>query len=604
MAVSLALAALTRTSTFLPAALFWALCVSPPCALAAASPAPAAADPAFTTTARPAASAALSAADLDRLEREMLTADSSRRLAAAQAVATAGPEGYSAYVERLRRPLFASTEVLRALIHGIWAQYPNPDYPKGPGNDPSMWFTRPEPRWVPPPRVKGQPRARRPPQHDPDAVDWQAALAQLDLATEEMTLTLTLVKGQPPAEIAAARADALLRVSLMRAIAAAGRSGRRDAVYPLFEFAFVREGLFRDECGRMIRSMDSYAVPALVRTYNDRTRSNAKMRRYASYQLDRMDRLRPNKAIATAPDDITRADIIHAYGEARALDAVEAVLKQVDAASHRVRREARWTWMRYVDGPPPPPAPKRKRKLPGGQEEAEEKEDYLNYREMATLEIARTLKEISGQVPDPRLSAKDMTTQLFSIFDQRREEEFARLFESAQQKERGGDLRGAVDEFSWILANQPDHPRRVEMAGAYRRLGEVLIGVRGLTQKERSARHATQSRGLGLLRQAVALDPAMPEARRIMAEVHLLDGEQAEEAGADGQADYVLAMEADPSLPGVAAALHRAQGRMQRKEMGLLPILAGLLCLTGGLVLVLWRRRSADPTSEHGGAAT
>ena len=77
-----------------------------------------------------------------------------------------------------------------------------------------------------------------------------------------------------------------------------------------------------------------------------------------------------------------------------------------------MRREARWAWLRYVDGPPPPPAPKRKRKLPGGAVESEEKEDYLNYRDMATLVIIGSsesrIVERPGQPPfilSPRQAA-------------------------------------------------------------------------------------------------------------------------------------------------------------------------------------------------------
>src|SRR6185295_289555 len=102
-----------------------------------------------------------------------------------------------------------------------------------------------------------------------------------------------------------------------------------------------------------------------------------KQRRYAVYQLDRMDRARPSKAVDAAPDDRLRAELLKAYGEVRAPDAVEAVLGQITAQSHRVRREARAAFRRYVEGPPPPPAPKRKRRLPGGKEENEEKADYL-----------------------------------------------------------------------------------------------------------------------------------------------------------------------------------------------------------------------------------
>src|SRR5262249_8106411 len=219
------------------------------------------------------------------------------------------------------------------------------------------------------------------------------------------------------AEMQTARAEAMETVAVMRAIAA---SRRLDAVGPLFTLAFEVDGVFRDECGRQIRSMDGYAVPALVRlmhTPSTRQQSFAKQRRYSSYQLDRMDRQRPQKAIAAAPDDSVRAEIIHAYGETRALDAVEAVLGQVDASSHRVRREARWTWLRYVSGKAPPPAPKRKRKLPGGREEAEEKPDYLTYREIATLALQKQLAAINNVPPDGNASAKQMTDELFAYYD-------------------------------------------------------------------------------------------------------------------------------------------------------------------------------------------
>lgn len=535
--------------------------------------------------------APLSAADLDRLEAQMQSADPAARLAAARAVAQAGPDGYEAYVAHLRRPIVAKLETLRALVWGAWGQYPNPDYPKGPGKDPPMWFVRPEPKWTPPPRVPGQPRPRRPPPHDPDAVDWLEALARLDLSADELTRPLDAREG------AAARAEALMRTALLRAIADSGTRGQRDAVYPLFDFAFVGEGLFRDECGRAIRSMGSYAVPSLIRIYNNRQRTNAKMRRYAAYQLDRMDRLRPSKAVATAPDDLTRAEILHAYGEARALDAVDAVLGQVDATSHRVRREARWAWLRYVDGPPPPPSPKRKRKLPGGQEESEEKEDYLNYREMATLALQKLMTEIDGQAPDPARTAKELTDELFAHYDRRREAEYAQLFDKARGQEATGDLAGAVDSFGWILAHQPDHPRRGEMARVFARLGQRLA-----EEGDDGREEAKTSRALGLLRQALALDagagPALRDARRIEAQIHYLDGRQAQRRGGDGIADFEQAVAADGAYLRARQALEAARLRNPRRGVGWWTVGAGVGLLVP-LLYLLWRRSRRDEELGH-----
>lgn len=546
---------------------------------AAPTSAPAAigkADTAASTTAAPAPVPALLLrdADLDRLYQELLSPAAPTRLRAARTIAAADPEGYPIYAARLKRDVPGETAAIKHLIHAIWGQFPNPDYPRGPGKDPPMWFTRAEPP-IPP----GTPRSKRPRPHDPDAADWLTALAELDLTQDPLPPEVSA------AELPPLRAEVVLRVALLRAIAAAGRtSWARDAIYPLFEFAFVREGLFRDECGRAIRSMGSYGIPGLIRIYNNRTKSNFKMRRYASYQLDRMDRLRPSKAIATAPDDVVRADIIHAYGEVLALDAVEAIVEQVGARSHRVRREARWAWLRYVDGPPPPPAPKRKRKLPGGKEETEEKEDYLNYREMATLTLQRVHQELFNQPASPKLSAKELTELLFQHYDRLDEQLFEQLFKSAKAHEQAGDIEKAVDEFGWILANQPDHPRRAEMSEVFCRYGESLA------EKGEATDHFDDvARGVGWMRQALALHPDRPDAAKVRGLIHLLDGKLAQHGGADGRSDFELAVAADPDLQPARKALRSVTPPAAHRRSGLWVLLAsGALLL--GLSLLLWRR--------------
>ena len=548
---------------------------TPATAPSAPAAAPAAAAPTATAVAAaPGGSPLLDDAGIDRQAQLLLSLDAATRLQAARLIATADPEGYAIYAARLGREVPGPAAALKYLIHAIWGQYPNPDYPRAPGKDPPMWFTRPEP-----PIAPGTPRSKRPHPHDPDAVDWLTALAELDLGhpsppTELTTDVLTTV-----------RAEMLLRVALLHAVAAAGKtSSGRNAVYPLFEFAFVREGLFRDECGRAIRSMGSYGIPGLIRIYNNRTRANFKMRRYASYQLDRMDRLRPTKAIATAPDDVVRADIIHAYGEVLALDAVEAILAQVGARSHRVRHEARWAWLRYVDGPEPPAAPKRKRKLAGGKEETEEKEDYLNYREMAALALARTHQELWNTEADPKLSPRELTDQIFQYYDRQDEQMFEQLFQSAKAHEQAGDITKAVDEFGWILANQPDHPRRAEMSESFCRFGEQLA-----QKGEQAGQWDDVARGVGWLRQALVLSPGRPDAAKVRAQVHLLDGKLAQQKGGDGRTDFELAVAADPSLAEARRALHSATPPAAHRLRGFW-LLLGSGAVLAALALLLWRR--------------
>jgi len=522
----------------------------------------------------------LSSVALEQHKAKLLSSQAQERLTAAETIASAetgDADGEARNAAALRKELVGQTVVMQRLIHSVWGQYPNPEYPRGPGKDPPMWLIRPEP-----PIPSGTPKNKRPKPHDPEAVDWLSALAALDVSQEP------LLANFPVEEVQKARAELLLKVALLRTLSLAGQRGSREAVYPVFEQAFIRDGVLRDECGRMIRAMGSPAIPGLIRIYNNRSRANFKMRRYASYQLDRMDRLRPSKAIASASDDLVRADIIHAYGEVLAIDAVEAILEQVEARSRRVRREARWAWLRYVDGPPPPPPPKRKRKLPGGKEEAEEKEDYLTFRELATLALKRTHKTLFGAEPSDKLTSRQLTDELFAYYDKQEEELFAKLFASAESHLTAGQPKLAVEEFGWILANQPDHPRRSEMAAAFRRYGTQITA-----EAERQNDDGLRSQAVGWLRHSVLLSSTQPEVGKLRAQIHLLDGKLALKQGGDGKSDFALALADDPSLGEARLYLNRLVAQPQRRVNWLRWLCLSLLA--GGLLLLgLWRRQSAS----------
>jgi tetratricopeptide (TPR) repeat protein len=520
------------------------------------------------------------------------------------------PEDYPALVARLEKPLATKPETFRKLFLAMWAQVPN--WKSG---DP-MWIRQPEPAWVAPPRVKGQPRAKRPPPHDPETLDWLEALHSVDVdAAAQLDSDKSIpppwvppgtkparkvapvppVEAPPPppppshAEMETARAEAIAVVTTMRAIAA---SRRLDAVDPIFKLAFENDGVFRDECGRAIRSMDSYAVPRLVvlmHEPNAGKQSLAKQRRYASYQLDRMDRQRPQKTIATAADDRVRSEIIHAYGDTRALDAVEAILGQVDSPAHRVRREARWAWLRYVSGKAPPPAPKRKRKLPGGQLEAEEKPDYLTYREIATLALQKQLAAINNAPPDANASAKQLTDELFEYYDKKRAAEWDGEFASAKANEERGDLRGATDEYGWILAHDPNYARRGEMAHAFARYADSLRD------------QGDVPRALGYWRQAIDLAPDGPDARYAAARVALYDGLDALAHGGADTGAFNRALALDPSLSEARKGLSRAEWAQARRRWARVAEALGAAFVIAFALWLLWRRtggaKSAPPAS-------
>jgi hypothetical protein len=548
-------------------------------------------------TGAPSDAPAMTEVELAALCDRLPAPDAEARRAAAETIAHASPASLETLAKRLALPRTTPPERFRRLFLAMWGQVPN-----WKGADP-MWVRKPEPKWVAPPRVPGQPRPKRPPPHDPETLDWLTALEGLDLAAPDLLQPVpdppvegAPVKKAPPpppvevppptaAELATARSEALEVVALLRAIAA---SRRTDAVDPIFKMAFELEGVFRDECGRQLRSMESYAVPALIRlmhVHGPAALHLGKQRRYASYQLDRMDRARPQKAIAAAPDDRVRALIIHAYGEERALEAVEAILGQVDSSSHRVRREARWAWLRYVTGKPPPPAPMRKRKLPGGREEEEEKPDYLTYREIAMLALQKQLAAIAtegGPPVDPKANEAKLTDVLFAYYDRRHAAEWDAQFEAARAKEQAGDLRAATDEYGWILAHDPNYARRGEMAGAFARYGDRLR-AEGKTPQ-----------ALGSLRQAVDLAPTGPHAGWAGARVAYLDGMQALALGHADPGLFRRAIALDPALSEAREALARAESLRARRKW-----LVGGEAAVGGLVLLfglwlLWRRTTPE----------
>ncbi len=462
----------------------------------------------------------------------------------------------------------------------MWAQVPN--WKSG---DP-LWIKRAEPVWTPPPRVPGAPRAHRPARHEPEKLDWFEALLTVDLneleqpfAFEEMPKVE--LPPVPADQREALRQDALAILSDMHALAATHRA---DAVEPLFRLAFTMDGVFRDECGRQIRDLGEPAIAPLVRLQYAKGTPQLpgnKQRRYAVYQLDRMDRARPQKALDTAPDDWTRAEIIRAYGEVRALDAVEAVLELVNASSHRVRREARIAFRRYVEGPSPPPAPKRKRKLPGGKEESEEKPDYLTYREVAELALGKKLVELAIEAP-PHATPLALYEALVAHYDAEGAAEWERVYAGAQAREAAGDVSSAIDQYEGILAHDPTNLRRAEMAPSFARFAE------------QRAHDGHSEEAAGLYRKAAALTPVgSPEARRYEAEAELLDAARAEAHGKVDEAALRRVLALAPEHEHARATLARLESARRSRLLTRVATAAGLigLLLFAGALFALRPRR-------------
>lgn len=475
-----------------------------------------------------------------------------------------------ALIEALFRRRVAHPDELRPMILLTGAQVPN-----WKSSDP-LWITRTPPRWFP--TTPGEKRPKPTPPVDPEKVDWLATLNTLALDHPDLSRL-------DPAARELARLEAFEVVAIMRALAA---SSDPRATVPLFRFAFEPEGIFRDECGRQIRAIGDASVAELVPLQH--RAPLPKMKRYASFQLDRMDRANPKKAVAAMPDDRLRASLLHQYGEVRALDAVEPVLDYVDADSLRVRREARYAWMRYVAGKAPPPAPKRHRKLPGGREETEEKPDYLTYRELAELALQ---KRLAADLPDlataTKLTAEEKTQKLFALYDGRRAEKWQAIYDNALAAWQRGEVE-ALKSMTEILAHEPAFSHRAA-------IGAILV-----EHADRQRKDGKLAEAVSLYRQGLAL---LPEGDRSRWEARLLlaEGQLGEKSGKRDAWLYEQALMLDPKLDEARAAKARlATVRADHASSAtlILAVVVGVAMLIAGAML----RRRGKPSAASSSKAT
>ena len=248
---------------------------------------------------------------------------------------------------------------------------------------------------------------------DEETLDWLAGAAgKLD--------------AQAPGSIAEVIADD----AAIRALAA---TKDVHGAQLIFDAAFLDEAMImRDECGRYLRKLTPYNLPALV--IESESGTNYDRRRYATYQLERLDRQEPLKALdAAVADEGLSVAVLDAFRSVHHRGAVHAVWTKVNADSPRVRAAARTTWLAYVSGPPPPPAPRRRLQLAGGKLTKYPKPLYLTYRELADNELRKAANELLHEdypLADPSVddsgvteqdrpgsNVEDLTKRLFEYYD-------------------------------------------------------------------------------------------------------------------------------------------------------------------------------------------
>lgn len=391
-----------------------------------------------------------------------------------------------------------------------------------------------------------------------DDFDWLAALGKADAALPG--------HGEVFADIAA-----------LRALAA---SKRTDAAQVILDVGFDEQTMiYRDECGRRLRAMAPYSLPPLHVASQARDKALA---RYSTYQLERMDRQEPGKAIsATAADEDLRVTLLQAFGKAHHREAVGVVLRMVDDDASRVRKAAREAWLSYVSGPPPPPAPKKKLVMPGGKLAEKETPLWLTWRELAAIELKRTAEEVLGSVFEDgqAVDLVALSNELFAYHDGERAKRDGAAFDAAKEKAVGGDLVAAGAALDRLLAANPELAQRADAAPIYLQLARNH-------EKEGKWREAATAFG-----KAHGVDPTGPEAVDAEAGREYALGKALEADGKDGSANFRRAVALKPDYAPARSAAARDLPRTDRPWL-LYAAAVGLALAIGFLFVGLRRRRA------------
>lgn len=368
-------------------------------------------------------------------------------------------------------------------------------------------------------------------------------------------------------------------VSDVAAIRALARSMKIDAARIIVDAAFGPETMiYRDDCGRQLRKMSPYSVPALmVASQQKKERSKVK---YTNYQLERIDRQDPHKALSAAEgNEELQIAILQAFGSTEHREAVPAVFGMINDDAPRIRAAAREAWLAYVTGPEPPPAPKQHLKLPGGKQTEEEMPLWFNSLELARIELQRRAEALFGEVLGEKFDEEAVTKRIFDHYDAERARRDDEVYLTGRAKVDAGDLPGAIEVFDRLLAEDPQRKERADMAPVYYRHAEALAA------EERWADAAA------VFSKAHGLDPEGHLATDALASHYFALGKAAEAEGKDGGAAFRKAVELKPDYAAAQLAARAATPEAKQPRKRWMLYAAAGVALGALVVLALGLRR-------------
>ncbi len=332
-----------------------------------------------------------------------------------------------------------------------------------------------------------------------------------------------------------------------RELRALAKIGTTPAAREIVKIAGDAGGAYRPEAARVLKGMGDPAVPALIEAKKD---PSWDLRRWATAELESMGKRLPGDAVQTKDNDVL-ADVLHAYGAARDLDAVPVILSFVASDRVQVRTAAR--------------------------------EATLAFGQDAVWKLREAYANVAGKPAQEGWTAEQTAKELFAAYDKLRLQEVYGLLDEGIAKEKDGKLDEAIADFDRVLARQPELDRRAETAPAY------VAWAQGREDADPTAARAA-------FEKAQRVAPDSPRAKTIEAELAYLDGLDLEKRGVADPAPFRRALELDPAHAKARAKLDALESTTEDRTTRLRAVAGGAaVLLLGILAAILFAGRPRRP---------
>lgn len=319
--------------------------------------------------------------------------------------------------------------------------------------------------------------------------------------------------------------DCLVQTALLRAASTVGRDEPEltgEVVATLLDVAYAHEGTFRDEVGRALVGVGDEAIaPLLLESQHTapvrkgREDPAALRAEYARLQLDKMERLHPQRATDAVRDDPRRlVRVLDAYGVVRPGEAATVLLDLADVADPNVRRAAQTAFTAYVEGPPPEGRARTIRLLGGATSTARAQ---LTYRQRAAIAIRERMQsEVPAQLEpecelrrengtideECELQPERLTRAYFAWLGQERRARDERAILAALAEP---DIYQRVDQLDRLLAGNPVLEGSDRLVPVYRDAAEAALAEGDAARAGQLLRKAAQLAERGEARSGRAL---------------------------------------------------------------------------------------------------